>query len=517
MCIIRVSKDKKGKEPENNKIYNKELRHIKKTDQGFTGIMNQTFYQKRCISNIVKGVEEGLSKYSNYSRVALIFIVSKDDPVMVFDPQNILRGHESKIKEVFHDKYDELTISVNRKISGQPQGYIASDNKLLLSGLISYSACSSDFFYQMWFTDHHPDMCSIHPTQRWLEQAASLLIHDYDSKVSALNSSDYVLKNFSLQAIVDCIIDQREENLGFDSKIMITPVLNDILRISKTKEEGSWVRGTLFVVDQQRLGEIPFIAKIQKSERPVISNVKHIRKLLVAVENSNRKLVSDGCTIIGFTDCEIPEFAIAADFRGDYGFLKFGNKKISSFYDGSFHSSTREARMVELEEVLLDSNLEIEEATLLFQVISTLVHEAAKARHGCLMVIDLNDIPLSLSGHLLDPCLSLLEPKNLEFASSLLRIDGAVHITSDLYIHRFGCLLDGKAINWENMARGARYNSALRFSAEHRNVIIVVVSSDRPVSIVYNGVELNAFSFWRPVYQFTPKPLTLEEYLNRGI
>ena len=311
--------------------------------------MHQNSYQKLCIANILKGVEEGLSKYSNYSRVALIFSAFEDDPVRVFDPQNILRGHESKLKSVFYDDHDGWKNTVKEKITGQPHGYIVSDNKLLLSGLISHTGCSNEFFYQMWFTDHHPDMCSIHPTQRWLEQAASLLVHDYNLKVAALNSSDYVLKNYSLQAIADFIIDQREENLGFDSKMMITPVLNDILNISKTREEGSWVRGILFFIDPQRLEEIPFITKIQKYERPVISNVKHIRKLLVAVENSQRKLVSDGCTIIGVTDCEIPDFAIAADFRGDYGFLRLGKKKISSFFHGSFHSTTREARMVELE------------------------------------------------------------------------------------------------------------------------------------------------------------------------
>jgi hypothetical protein len=190
--------------------------------------MHQNSYQKLCIANILKGVEEGLSKYSNYSRAALIFSAFEDDPVRVFDPQNILRGHESKLKSVFYANHDKWRREVKEKIAGQPHGYIVSDNRLLLSGLISHTGCSNEFFYQLWFTDHHPDMCSIHPTQRWLEQAASLLVHDYNSKVSALNSSDYVLKNYSLQAIADFIIDQREENLGFDSKMMITPVLNDI-------------------------------------------------------------------------------------------------------------------------------------------------------------------------------------------------------------------------------------------------------------------------------------------------
>lgn len=471
-------------------------------------------YHKLCITNILNGIAEGLSKYSHTSKVAFIFAAREDDPVSVFDPQNILKGHESKLKEIFYDNHDEWRGRIKKKLQGQTRGVMATENDLTLSGLISYGGCSNDFFYQRWFTNHHPDICSIHPTERWLEQAACLLIHDYNSRTAAINSSDYVLKNYSLQAIADYIVDERKKHLGFDSKILIPPVLNDILNISKTKEEGAWARGMLIFTDPQRLKEISFITKIQKHERPVISNVKHIRKLLVAVENSDRKLVSDGCTIIGITDSDLPAYAITADFRGDHGFLRLGDEKISSFFDGSFHSTTREAKMVELEELLLDSNLDKEKSSILFQIISHLVHSAGRGRHGCTLVIDLNDPPTKLSGHVLEPSLSLLELKNIQLACSLLKIDGAIHITSDLCIHGFGCLLDGKIINWENMARGARYNSALRFSADHSAVMVVVVSADRPVSIVYNGIEINAFSHWRPVYQYTPEPMSLKKYLN---
>ena len=476
--------------------------------------MNESFYHKLCITNILNGVAEGLSKYSHPSKVAFIFAAKPEDPISVFDPQNILRGHESKLKEVFYDNYQGWQSRIKEKLLGQPQGYMVPENDLALSGLISYGGCSDNFFYQMWLTEHHPDMCSVHPTEMWLEQASCLLVHDYNSKTAAINSSDYVLKNFSLQAIADYIVDEREKNLGFDSKILVPPVLNDILNISKTREEGAWARGTLIFTDPQRLDDISFITKIQKHERPVLSNVKHIRKLLVAVENSDRKLVSDGCTIIGITDNDIPGYAIAAEFRGDHGFLKLGDDKISSFFDGSFHSTTREAKMVELEELLLDSTLDTKTSTRLFQLVSRLVHSAGRGRHGCTLVIDLNKTPAHLSGHVLEPPLSLLESKNIKLACSLLKIDGALHITSDLCIHGFGCLLDGKTINWENMARGARYNSALRFSADHSRIIVVVVSADRPVSIIYNSIELNAFSHWRPMYQYTPEPVSLKKYLN---
>lgn len=475
--------------------------------------MNHRIYNQLCITNAVSGLAQGLSNFSQQSAAALIFAAEPDDPIHVFDPFNILKGHELIIKEVYFDGEDQWRKNILDSVSRQLPGYVASCHNLELAGLVSFGGCSHSFFYQMWFTEHHPNMCSIEPTRRWLEQAAALLANDYFTKTSEINSSDYALKNYALQAIADYIVDERDQHLDYDSKILIAPILNDILKISKTREEGAWARGTIFFTDPYRIDQIPFITKIKINERPDLRNVKHVRKLLLAVENSNRKLVSEGCTIIGITDCNIPEYSIAAEYKGEYGFLKLGNEKICSFFDGAYHSTTREAKLVELEEILLDADIDKETSTILFQLISKLVHHAGRKRHGCTLVIDLNDDPIKLSGHLLDPSLSLLEISHFDLACSLLKIDGAVHIRSDLTVHGFGCLLDGNAVSWENMARGARYNSALRFSANHAKVIVVVVSSDKPVSIIYNGIELNAFSTWRPVLQSSLKPITLKKYL----
>lgn len=476
--------------------------------------MNQNSYKRLCIANILNGVSDGLYKYSNPSRVALLFAPGPEDPVQVFDPQDLLSGHESKLEKTFVAEEGRWRSRTEQQIRRQPRGYMIPDQGLDLSGLISFAGASSEFFYQMWFTEHHPDLCSIRPTEKWLEQAATLLANDYTSGTTPINSSDYVLKNYALQAIADYLVDERNQHLGFDTTIQIPSILNHILAISKTREEGAWARGILLFTDPHTVQDIDFLTKIQRHERPQVSNIKHIRKLLVGVERSDRKLVSDGNTIIGISDTEIPEYAVVADFRGDYGFLRMGGKKVASFSDGNFHSSTREVKLVELEELLLDSTLDTESAGIFFNLVSELVHRAGRARHGCTLVLDTNDDPLKLSGHVLEPPLSLLEPKNFDLAAALLRIDGAVHLTTDAMIHGFACLLDGKTISWENMARGARYNSALRFSAATPKAIVVVVSADRPVSIIYNGIELNAFCRWKPVYQYMPEILTLKQYLN---
>ena len=476
--------------------------------------MNQNSFKKLCIANILNGVSDGLLKYSRPSRTALLFAPGPDEPVQVFDPQDLLFGHESVLEDVFVEHEVRWRQHVVNLIENQPKGLLISLDNLGLSGLIAFAGASSEFFYQVWFTEHHPDMCSIKPTEKWLEQAACLLTHDYNSGNSPINCSDYVLKNYALQAIADYIVDERNSHLGYDTKIQIPTILNHILSISTTREEGAWARGTLFFTDPVNIENIDFLTMFQRNERPVISNSKHIRKLLVSVERSHRKLVCDGNYVVGITLGAVPDYAIVADFKGDHGFLSMGTQKIASFCDGNFYSTTRENRLVELEELLLDSKLDIETAGTLFSVLSGLIHRAGHSHYGSTVVIDMNDEPLVLSGHVLEPPLSLLDPDNYDLAAAFMQIDGAVQITPDARIRGFGCLLDGQAITWENMARGARYNSALRFSATTSKVIVVVVSADRPVSIIYNGIELNGMSRWKPIYQYVPEILTLEQHLH---
>ena len=63
---------------------------------------------------------------------------------------------------------------------------------------------------------------------------------------------------------------------------------------------------------------------------------------------------------------------------------------------------------------------------------------------------------------------------------------------------------------------GARFNSALRFTAEHEDIIVVVVSSDRPVSVMRGGIELTAACEWEPFSEFASSPPTLEEWLAQN-
>jgi DNA integrity scanning protein DisA with diadenylate cyclase activity len=93
-------------------------------------------------------------------------------------------------------------------------------------------------------------------------------------------------------------------------------------------------------------------------------------------------------------------------------------------------------------------------------------------------------------GHSLLHPLDLTNQENYDLAKSLSKVDGALHIGADIKLYGFACLLEGSYVPGENRARGARFNSALRFTAEHENIIVIVVSSDTPVSVMIGGAVL---------------------------
>ncbi len=359
-----------------------------------------------------------------------------------------------------------------------------------LAGLLSNGGYSGSLFFQRWFTEHHPDLCSTGPTERWLEHAVWRFSHDMaNEKELYTGISGYFLREYATHAVRDHIVDEMNRLLGWDSLIRIYPVLDAVLRISETREEGLWPEGQLLFVDPSMVHCLQFLVKFEDKERPQLANNKHVRKLLLAVDNSSRRLVSDGRFILGICDATLPPFSIRADFKGRHGFLKVNKNKVCSFADGRFGSTTFQAKLVQLEELLLESALEKADCYFLFKIAVSLVHHAQLRKHGCTIVLDLNQEPIHISGQKIVPSLDLRRPHTLKLAKSLAKVDGALHIGSDQHLHGFACLLDGRSFAGEDLARGARYNSALRFTAEHANIIVVVVSSDRPVSVIYQGVE----------------------------
>ena len=172
---------------------------------------------------------------------------------------------------------------------------------------------------------------------------------------------------------------------------------------------------------------------------------------------------------------------------------------------------------MQLEEVLLELSLEPTRIYTIMKVVSTLVRSAQERKHGCALVLDFGSPLANISGQHLETPLDLKRHTDLDLATSLAKVDGALHIDMMyLKLHAFAALLDGRAVAGENRARGARYNSALRFTADHDQVVLVVVSSDRPISIIQHGAEIKAKCDWEPRYQCLREPMTLQEWVEES-
>ncbi len=472
--------------------------------------------QNLCIFNAMDGLRDGLSHFSGPSRAALVFAVRPGDPIRIYDPQNLLRGHEPKLKELYLDT--PLADPSHPSLIGITlYDQFLVEKNLQLTGLISCGGRSRSLFYQMWFTDHHPDMCAIGPTECWLEHAAWLLAQDFSSQRKLCTEiSGYVLRGYATHAVRDYIIDEMNRTMGWDTTLRVYDILDAVLGVSRTREEGAWPRGDLVFVESPRLAGVPFIARFPENERPVLTNFKHVRKLLQAVENSDRKLLSDGRYIMGIADRDPPAYRIGADFRGRHGFLSYNEDLVCSFEDGDFHATTHRANLVQMEEILIDAELEPAVSHDLYRLVTHIVHLAEQQKYGCTLVVDLNPVPIDIPGQKLHQPLDLRRASNLELAGALSKVDGAVHIGADLQLHGFACLLDGLSIPGEDRSRGARFNSALRFTAERPDLVVIVVSADRPVSIIQSGVELSAQCDLKPAPGSAQAPPTLAQWIEEA-
>ncbi len=474
-------------------------------------------FTAQVVNEILTGMQEGLTRFSGPSRVAVIYRLGSDGDYRVYDPADLLRGHETKIRAAFFDAND-APIFANHYLSDKPYSQIDRVDDLDLDGIISVGGQSGPVPYQMWFTDHHPEILSVGPTQCWLEHAALRFSHDVANEQELYSGiSGRFLREFATQAVHDFIASELKRFSPHQHRedFSIYSILAGILGVSRTREESKSPYGELAFILPDQAESVDFMARFNENEKPRLDNHKHVRKLLQAVQKFRNRLISDGKQILGVARGRLESFHISADFQGLYGFLRVNDQAVCSFADGTYSSATHQAKLFQVEEALLDYDLDSSVRSSLFHIISSIVHYAETENFGCSLVLDMNERITPIAGQNLQQPLDLERSNLLDLTCDLARVDGALQICSDRKLHRFACLFDGSAIAREDRARGARYNSALRFTARNPETVVVVVSADRPVSVIQNGGELvNMLN--APGSKRTIGPQRLEHWLKMG-
>lgn len=469
-------------------------------------------YRSLCLSHAMDALRQGLSHFSGPSRTALLLSLRRGDHLRVYDPQNLLRDHEPRLYETMLEHDEWLQTGPTMRAISPHEHYPLPDPQL--TGLIAHACRTRYAWLQIWFTEEHPGMCSTGPTRCWLEYAATQLSLDLGT-ASNLRAgvSAFVLQGYAHHAVRDWIVDQRNRAMGPDTQLRVYPTLDAVLGISHTREEGAWPEGRLAFVEPAWSGNLDYLARFPLLERPQLANLRHCRKLLQSVTGSERVLVSDGTSITGIVRGDLPPCTIVADYRGRHGFLWLDRELVCSFSDGSFHSSDRRPNLVHLEEFLFEAHIPDTEQQALRRIAMRIIECAQDRKHGCALIIDLGEPTRALAGQSVVPPVDLATEEGLALACSLAKVDGALHIGRDGTLRAFACLMDGLAVPGENRARGARFNSALRFTAEKDDLMVIVVSADRPVSIIQRGVELTSACAWLPPQVFATPPL-LEQWIQ---
>ena len=119
-------------------------------------------------------------------------------------------------------------------------------------------------------------------------------------------------------------------------------------------------------------------------------------------------------------------------------------------------------------------------------ILVTAVEAAVDQRHGTMLVItpeaEKETARLAAQSTSIEPVMV-----SREIISHVSSVDGAILISSDGIVHSFGVILDGKATKNGNSARGARYNSAIRYvdgeKARNVNCLALIVSEDGYVDL----------------------------------
>jgi hypothetical protein len=131
-----------------------------------------------------------------------------------------------------------------------------------------------------------------------------------------------------------------------------------------------------------------------------------------------------------------------------------------------------------------------------------LICESKKQSHGALLIF--TNTAKDLANRLVECGRGIaIEPIDLflkkELIYSFTSIDGALIINNNGICYGIGVILDGVAVSHSNIGRGARYNSAYTFIANHVNydsenewinnderLMAVVISEDRTIDIITN-------------------------------
>ena len=328
---------------------------------------------------------------------------------------------------------------------------------------------------------HRIDRCFLEASiYRVLKESELELQKQSQSNTSFLNNSERVIEDAasSLLKSVELHINQwnRIDLLSFANAI------------AAERYEGAASEGRLIICPTDH----PDICAKVKLTQPIeIYNYRGIRKLLEVSSNSMALL----CNVESVWGLGIPldTYKPSQENLFEIRFTEYHTWELVHAENIMLRVKYRQAR---LPRERFDRQLFCDRLTQLFEIdrstakiLVKAVEAAVEQRHGTMLVItpeaERETKRLAAQSTTIEP---VIVSKDL--ISHLSHIDGAILISPEGIVYSFGVILDGKATENGNPARGSRYNSAIRYvdgeKSRNINCLALIVSEDGYVDLYPN-------------------------------
>jgi DisA bacterial checkpoint controller nucleotide-binding len=416
----------------------------------------------------------GMSRYLGQLRIALV-ICSDGDPIsMAFDPHRVLSVYGISKGQAI----ESMSIVLN-EIALQQEQFLSVSKRVGTNRIT-------------WILQRTPALRNDIVIERWLSEATSQSKIGFDPQPidPALRASATdTLLSFAASAVKRSLQERTK------SYKTINPI-EVVLNLSLAYEEGKKCGGNIAFYNGASPPLEAMCLCLASGSWPPITSTKHLRKLMTSVENSNFWVLTSNTHAVGLINgrsdpAQILSGSVQAFFNRGRADIHADGKYVCSVYEGQLFSRGAAPSELAIRQLVASGSfIQKSEVDNITAILSKLVEHAQGVGSGCSLVIDGAPKPRRLSGDYLDSPMDLHSSDSMTIALRMARIDGALHLRPDGTLLAFGCLLDGRSSTGEDRSRGARYNSAVRFTSDNHDTMVVTVSSDGPVSCFFGGRDL---------------------------
>ena len=259
---------------------------------------------------------------------------------------------------------------------------------------------------------------------------------------------------------------------------MPSDLFRRINEISSLTYERSGAKGNLIVTGRDN---IPNKLGVSFQDQVTLSQTRSVRKIL-ELTDENKGMLTDGFVVFGLGQCNSAPDVAKIDIES--------NSKWSLSIDGkSVLKVTNEH--ASLPRPILDREFvsDVAERTagvVEFERIWEIIQCALESAHGTTIVVTQD--PVAETSRLSQQGLAI-KPEYLDEMDvvRLGRVDGAILLGPDARCYAFGVILDGLASGKGDRARGARFNSSVRYQQTSSvGTMIIVISDDGTVDVIPN-------------------------------